>query len=123
MSVLLLAVIGYLLGSIPFALILTSRMGGVDVRTIGSGNVGAANVFRTTGSSMGLGVLALDLAKGVAAVVLAQRLTTGPVTPTAAGLAAILGHIYPVWLRFRGGKGVATACGVFAVLAPLATAI
>ena len=114
---------GYLLGSIPFAFMLTSRLGGIDLRTSGSGNVGAANVFRTMGSTIGLGTLALDVAKGATAVLVAQRFADGPTTPTAAGVAAILGHIYPVWLRFRGGKGVATACGVFAVLAPMATVI
>ena len=114
---------GYLLGSIPFAFMLTSRLGGIDLRTSGSGNVGAANVFRTMGSMIGLGALALDVAKGATAALVAQRFADGPATPTAAGVAAILGHIYPVWLRFRGGKGVATACGVFAVLAPMATVI
>lgn len=115
--------LGYLLGSIPFAVMLTWRPGGIDLRRSGSGNVGAANVFRTMGSLIGFGVLALDLGKGVTAVLLAERLADGPATPAAAGVAAILGHIYPIWLRFRGGKGVATACGVFAVLAPIATAI
>jgi acyl phosphate:glycerol-3-phosphate acyltransferase len=123
MTAMLWVVVGYVFGSIPFAFLLTWRLGGIDVRRSGSGNVGAANVFRTTGSLIGVGVLALDLVKGTAAVLVAQQFTAGPVTPTAAGIAAIFGHIYPVWLRFRGGKGVATACGVFLVLAPLATAI
>lgn len=117
-------VLAYGLGSIPFALILARRVRGVDLRLRGSGNVGAANAFRTTGKVVGVATLALDMAKGVLSVLLAQRLVDdGTMTvPTVAGLAAVAGHIYPVWIHFRGGKGVATACGVFAVLAPAATA-
>jgi acyl phosphate:glycerol-3-phosphate acyltransferase len=114
---------GYLLGSVPFAYLLARRHAGIDLRRAGSGNVGAANVLRTIGVRIGLGAMMLDVAKGAAAVLVAERLGAGPVGPTAAGLAAIVGHMYPVWLGFRGGKGVATTCGVFAVLAPLATAI
>src|SRR5216683_352116 len=84
----------YLIGSIPFALILSRRWGHTDLRDVGSGNLGAANVW------------------------LAERVSPGAALPAAAGLAAIVGHIYPVWLRFRGGKGVATACGVFSILTP-----
>jgi glycerol-3-phosphate acyltransferase PlsY len=115
------AVIGaaYLLGSIPFALIL-SRRWGADLRQVGSGNLGAANVMRASGVSAGLLVAALDMGKGAASVWIAARVSDGAGLPAAAGLAAILGHIYPIWLRFRGGKGVATACGVFSVLTPLA---
>jgi glycerol-3-phosphate acyltransferase PlsY len=109
----------YLLGSIPFALLLARRLG-ADLRRIGSGNLGAANVLRASGVRAGLLVAALDMSKGAFSVVLASRLSESPVAPAAAGLAAIIGHIYPVWLRFRGGKGVATACGVFSVLAPAA---
>lgn len=117
-------VFGYLLGSIPFALILAQRVRGVDLRLRGSGNVGAANAFRTTGTLVGAVALALDMAKGAAAVLLVERLAGGDSVgvSTAAGLAAVVGHVYPLWLGFRGGKGVATACGVFAVLAPWATA-
>ncbi|HVC20666.1 MAG TPA: glycerol-3-phosphate 1-O-acyltransferase PlsY [Vicinamibacterales bacterium] len=114
-----LVLAGYLLGSIPFAFIL-GRAGGRDLRLEGSGNLGAANVFRTTGPGAGLVTLALDVAKGAAAVLLAFRFGAGEAAPAAAGVAAVLGHIYPVWLRFRGGKGVATACGVFSMLAPMA---
>jgi len=113
-------IVAYLIGSIPFALILARRWGAADLRRVGSGNLGAANVMRASGLAAGVLVAALDMAKGAASVWLAARVSTGDAVPAAAGLAAIVGHIYPVWLRFRGGKGVATACGVFAVLTPLA---
>ena len=109
----------YLIGSIPFAW-LVARQRGTDLRQVGSGNLGAANVMRSSGVSAGAMVAALDIAKGAASVWLAARVGDGAELPAAAGLAAIIGHIYPIWLRFRGGKGVATACGVFAVLTPLA---
>jgi glycerol-3-phosphate acyltransferase PlsY len=109
----------YLIGSIPFALIL-SRRWGADLRKVGSGNMGAANVMRASGVSAGVMVAALDMAKGAASVWIASRVSDGAELTAAAGLAAILGHIYPIWLRFRGGKGVATACGVFSMLTPLA---
>src|SRR5262245_63939220 len=101
-------VLAYLIGSIPFALICARRWGASDLRVIGSGNLGAANVMRASGVMAGVVVAALDVAKGAASVWLAERLGPGPALPAAAGLAAIVGHIYPVWLRFRGGKGVAT---------------
>ena len=113
-------VLAYLIGSIPFALLLARRFGEADLRRVGSGNLGAANVMRASGVTAGLLVAALDMSKGAASVWLAARGSAGAALPAAAGLAAIIGHIYPVWLRFRGGKGVATACGVFAVLTPLA---
>jgi glycerol-3-phosphate acyltransferase PlsY len=115
-------VLGYLAGSVPFAFLL-ARRGGVDLRVAGSGNVGAANVMRATGTGRAVAVVALDIAKGAAAV-LAVQLSAGD-TPLAAltGAAAIVGHIYPVWLRFHGGKGVAVAAGVFSVLTPHATAV
>src|SRR5258708_3486151 len=109
----------YLLGSIPFALILARRWG-ADLRRVGSGNLGAANVMRASGVSAGVLVAALDMAKGAASVWLAARVSDSSELPAVAGLAAILGHVYPIWLRFRGGKGVATACGVFSMLTPLA---
>jgi glycerol-3-phosphate acyltransferase PlsY len=114
--------LGYLAGSVPFAFLLARRRG-VDLRRTGSGNVGAANVLRTSGVRNAVVALCLDAAKGALAVLVAQRLTGGPATPVAAGLASVIGHIYPVWLGFRGGKGVATAAGVFVVLAPIAAAI
>ena len=111
-------VAGYLIGSIPFALVLARRWGTADLRTIGSGNLGAANVMRVSGVTPGVLVAVLDLAKGAASVALAQRVRPDGATAALAGFAAIMGHIYPVWLRFKGGKGVATACGVFSVLTP-----
>lgn len=112
--------LGYLLGSIPFAFLLSRRWSGLDIRFSGSGNVGAANVLRTSGVAAAVAVMLLDVAKGAGSVLVAQRLSSGAAAPAAAGLAAIVGHIYPVWLRFRGGKGVATACGVFSLLTPAA---
>ena len=114
--------VAYLVGSVPFAFLLGRRRG-VDLRLVGSGNVGASNVLRTSGVAAAVTAMCLDGAKGALAVVVAQRLTVGDATPVAAGLASIIGHLYPVWLRFRGGKGVATAAGVFAVLAPTAVAV
>ena len=114
--------LGYLAGSVPFAFLL-ARRAGIDVRVAGSTNVGAANVLRTTGLGRGIAVMALDVAKGAAAVALAQLTTGGAALAAATGAAAIVGHVYPVWLRFHGGKGVAVAAGAFVVLAPLATAI
>ena len=113
-------VTGYLIGSIPFALLLARRWGARDLHRMGSGNIGAANVLRASGVTAGVLVAVLDIAKGAASVFLAQRLSPNPSSGAVAGLAAIVGHIYPVWLRFRGGKGVATACGVFSVLTPFA---
>jgi len=118
----LVVTLGYLAGSLPFAFLLARRRG-VDLRRVGSGNVGATNVLRTSGVPDAVVAMCLDAAKGALAVILAQRLASGSATPVAAGLAAVIGHIYPVWLGFRGGKGVATAAGVFAVLAPGALGI
>jgi glycerol-3-phosphate acyltransferase PlsY len=122
MEELLALAFGYVAGSVPFAFLL-ARQRGLDLRRIGSGNIGAANVLRTTGVRQAVTVVCLDAAKGAVAVLVAQRLTGGPATPVAAGLASLVGHIYPVWLRFHGGKGVATAAGAFALLAPVAVAI
>ena len=110
----------YCIGSVPFAWLLARRLGASDLRRVGSGNVGAANVLRASGIKAGVLVAALDVAKGAASVAVATRLGGGAVTADVAGMAAIVGHIYPVWLHFRGGKGVATACGVFALLTPVA---
>ena len=110
-------VLGYLLGSIPFGLILTRFAGLGDIRAIGSGNIGATNVLRTGNKGLAAATLLLDAAKGAAAIILVR--TLWPETPGLAGLAAIsafLGHLYPIWLRFRGGKGVATLIGVAAAL-------
>jgi len=111
-------VAAYLLGSIPFAQLLSQRRG-IDLRATGSGNVGATNVLRSVGIRLAIGAAVLDAAKGTAAVLLAQRLTSGLALPVAAAVAAVIGHVYPVWLRFRGGKGVATAAGAFGVLTPI----
>jgi len=116
----LVTVLAYLIGSVPFALLLARRWGAGDLRRIGSGNLGAANVLRASGVAPSILVVLLDIGKGAASVRLAASLTSNPVAPAVAGLAAIVGHIYPAWLRFRGGKGVATACGAFSVLSPLA---
>ena len=113
--------VAYLVGSIPFAFLL-SRRRGIDLRHVGSQNVGASNVLRTSGVVTAVVAMALDAVKGAAAVLVAQRLSPGPVMPVAAGLASVLGHVYPVWLRFHGGKGVATAAGAFAILTPVALA-
>jgi len=110
--------VGYLLGSIPFAYLLARRHRGIDLRMAGSGNVGAANLLRTTTKKIGVSAMALDMGKGIASVLVARQIEPGAAAPTIAGIAAVLGHIYPVWIGFKGGKGVATTCGVFAVLAP-----
>jgi acyl phosphate:glycerol-3-phosphate acyltransferase len=115
-------VFGYLVGSIPFALLLTRRQG-IELRNVGSRNPGAANVLRTAGVGRAVAVMLLDAAKGIVAVTAARLISDDVAVVTSAGLAAIVGHIYPVWCGFRGGKGVAASAGVFAVLAPLATAI
>lgn len=108
------AVGGYLLGSIPFGLILTKAAGLGDVRQIGSGNIGATNVLRTGNKKVAAATLLLDGAKGTVAVLLAAWLLGphAPFAPLAAGFAAVLGHMFPVWLGFKGGKGVATGIGV-----------
>jgi len=114
--------VGYAFGSVPFAFLL-ARRAGIDVRVAGSGNVGAANVLRTTGMPLGVIVMMLDILKGAATVFLASLIQGTPASMAAAGAAAVIGHIYPVWLRFHGGKGVAVAAGVFGVLAPIATIV
>lgn len=110
----------YLVGSIPFALLLARRWGGHDLHRIGSGNIGAANVLRASGARAAVTVALLDISKGAAGVLVAGRIAGSEHVDAVAGFAAVVGHIYPVWLRFKGGKGVATACGAFSVLAPLA---
>jgi glycerol-3-phosphate acyltransferase PlsY len=122
MNEFLAVVAAYLMGSIPFAQLL-SRRRGIDLRRVGSGNVGATNVLRTVGVRAAVLAMLLDAVKGMIAVLIAQRLTTGVALPVAAGLASVIGHVYPVWLRFRGGKGVATAAGAFGVLTPAALGV
>ena len=116
-------VFAYVLGSIPFALLLT-RSRGIDLRDVGSRNVGAANVLRSAGLAPAVAVMLLDVAKGALAVVVARGLMNNDLLlVTSAGVAAIVGHVYPAWLGFRGGKGVATSAGVFAVLSPFAAIV
>ena len=112
--------LGYAIGSVPFAFLL-ARRAGIDVRVAGSGNVGAANVVRTSGLPLGVTVMALDIVKGAATVLAAYAAVGSVPSMAAAAAAAVVGHIYPIWLRFHGGKGVAVAAGAFAVLAPVAT--
>lgn len=117
----LLALLAYLSGSIPFGLLLARWVRGVDVRQVGSGNIGATNVVRAAGKGMGLLVLLLDALKGALPVWLTLKLTPGEILPACVvGTCAVVGHIFPVWLKLRGGKGVATAAGVLGVLAPWA---
>ena len=113
---------GYLAGSVPFAFLL-ARRAGIDVRVAGSGNVGAANVLRTAGTWRAVTVMLLDVAKGAAAVLIAHVAAGGASIAALTGAAAIVGHIYPVWLKFHGGKGVAVAAGVFSILSPVATCV
>jgi glycerol-3-phosphate acyltransferase PlsY len=114
--------LGYLLGSIPFGLLLTRLAGKGDVRDIGSGSIGATNVLRTGSKPLAAATLVLDCIKGTAAVLLAQRLL-GPETAMAAGAGAVIGHLYPVWLKFHGGKGVATFLGILIPLLWQAAAV
>jgi acyl phosphate:glycerol-3-phosphate acyltransferase len=112
---------GYLAGSIPFGVLLTRKVRGIDVRSQGSGNIGATNVARVAGKKLGAFVLLLDAAKGAIPVLAATLLLPNePKVHAVVGLTAFLGHVYPVWLRFRGGKGVATALGVLLILSPYA---
>jgi glycerol-3-phosphate acyltransferase PlsY len=108
---------GYLLGSIPFGLLLTRAAGLGDIRSIGSGNIGATNVLRTGNKKLALATLLLDGAKGAVAVFLARWFFLDATLPVIAGAAAFIGHIFPVWLKFKGGKGVATALGTWLALA------
>ncbi len=113
---------GYLLGSVPIGFLL-GYLSGVDVRQAGSGNVGATNVARVVGKRQGLITLVGDVAKGFIPAFLSLQLGLGLWVSALAGLASFLGHLYPVFLKFQGGKGVATALGVFLVLAPMATVV
>ena len=115
-----LVLLGYLSGSIPFGLLLVRASRGVDVRAQGSGNIGATNVARVAGKGLGAVVLVLDALKGALPVLLAVAVEGNGAVPALVGVAAFAGHVAPPWLGFRGGKGVATALGVLAVLAPRA---
>jgi acyl phosphate:glycerol-3-phosphate acyltransferase len=123
-----IAAIAYLLGSIPFGLILIRVVRGEDVRLTGSGNIGATNVARSGGAALGVTTLVLDALKGylsvaIAAVVSRRNGMDFELAAAIAALCAILGHVFPVWLKFRGGKGVATAVGAFLGLAPRAVLV
>ena len=121
LTLIVLCAAAYVCGSIPFGLLLGKLFGGGDVRKSGSGNIGATNVARTAGLAAGILTLMLDAAKGAAPVWAARHYFPDHAAfQILAGLAALVGHCYPIWLKFRGGKGVATAAGVFAVLCPLA---
>src|ERR1700675_4692930 len=121
LTLFLIPFVAYLLGSVPFGLLLTKLFGGGDVRKAGSGNIGAANVTRVVGPLAGILTLLFDTAKGAAAVWLAGRVTNESAAWMMIGaFAVLLGHCFPVWLKFTGGKGVATALGVFLALCPLA---
>ena len=121
-SELLLALgLGYLLGSIPFGFLLTKLGGKGDVRDIGSGNIGATNVLRTGSKPLAAATLILDCLKATAAILLARQLWPGTENFAAAG--ALVGHLYPVWLKFKGGKGVATLLGILIPLLPIGAAI
>jgi acyl phosphate:glycerol-3-phosphate acyltransferase len=110
----LIPVIAYLLGSIPFGLILVKLTAGRDIREVGSGNIGAANVARNAGKSAGVATLLLDAGKGYLAVWLAGHFTGGSILwMMIAAMCAVVGHVFPIWLKLRGGKGVATGLGVF----------
>lgn len=115
----LAAIGGYLLGSIPFGLILTKLGGYGDIRDIGSGNIGATNVLRTGNKKLALATLILDGLKGAAAVLIAHCLTDDFTIQMIAGLSALIGHLFPVWLKFKGGKGVATTLGTLLALKPM----
>jgi len=119
-SLILVVAAAYLIGSIPFSYLVARLWRGIDVRTIGSGNVGATNVMRSAGRAAGLLAFALDFLKGSAAAALGLRLGGAPFG-AAAATAAVIGHMFPVWLRFQGGKGVATGAGAFLPMAPAAT--
>ena len=114
--------LGYLLGSIPFGLVLTRLAGKGDIRNIGSGNIGATNVLRTGSKWLAVLTLVLDCLKATAAIVLAKRLL-GEETGVFAAAGALIGHLYPVWLKFRGGKGAATLFGVLIALLPIAATV
>jgi len=125
MSIALVVIVtAYLIGSVPWSFLVARAFGVADVRRVGSGNVGATNVLRSAGRPAAALALVLDVAKGALAVALALRLAPGhPVLPAVAAAAAVVGHVYPVWLGLRGGKGVATGLGAFAVLEPTAALI
>ncbi len=121
MATALVLACAYLFGSVPFSFLVARRFGVRDVRSVGSGNVGATNVMRVAGKTAGILAFVLDATKGAAAALVAQWLEPGSALAPWAAVTAVLGHLYPVWLRFRGGKGVATGAGALLPLAPVPT--
>ena len=117
-----LVVGAYLLGSVSFSVVVVKVMQGLDVRTVGSGNAGATNVMRAAGKKAGVAVLALDVIKGMTAVAVPRALDAPPAVVGSAAVAVVLGHVFPVFFGFRGGKGVATSAGALGTLAPAAMA-
>jgi acyl phosphate:glycerol-3-phosphate acyltransferase len=120
MTRIIIPIVAYLIGSIPFGYLIVRRKIGADIRQTGSGGTGATNVSRRAGKAAGVLTLLLDAAKGCAAVLIAKAASGDDWVIAAAAIAALVGHIYPVWLGFRGGKGVATGVGIFLMLAPVA---
>ena len=120
MTRIIIPIVAYLLGSIPFGYLIVRRKSGADIRETGSGGTGATNVSRRAGKAAGILTLLLDAAKGCVAVLIAKAFGGDDWVIAAAAIAALVGHIFPVWLGFRGGKGVATGVGIFVVLAPVA---
>jgi glycerol-3-phosphate acyltransferase PlsY len=123
MNILLLALLGYGIGSLPFSFLVARLFGVKDVRAVGSGNVGATNVMRSAGMAPGIAALLLDGSKGALSVLLARLVSSSESEVCLAGLMAVIGHLFPVWLGFRGGKGVATGAGLFIPLAPAALGV
>ena len=117
----LLIPLAYFLGAIPFGYLVVKERAGIDVRSVGSGNVGATNVLRAAGKLPAAGVLLMDMGKGCFPVLIGRVLGASAEILAAIAFAAVLGHVFPVFLKFRGGKGVATALGAFIALAPIAT--
>lgn len=113
----------YLLGSVSFSVVIVRLLQGLDVRTVGSGNAGATNVLRAAGPKAGAAVLVLDITKGVTAVVVPRALDAPPAVVGGAAVAVVLGHVFPIFFGFRGGKGVATSAGALGALAPVALAL
>jgi glycerol-3-phosphate acyltransferase PlsY len=116
-NMILPVIIGYLIGSIPFGLI-AGKLRGIDIRKVGSGNIGATNIYRTFGIATALTVFALDLLKGTAAVLISNMIFPSPLIAVISGLAAVIGHMYPVFIGFKGGKGSATGLGILLGIAP-----
>jgi len=120
MTRIITVIVAYLIGSIPFGYLIVRQKIGADIRQTGSGGTGATNVSRRAGKAAGVLTLLLDAAKGCIAVLIAKTVSGDDWVSAAAAIAALVGHIFPVWLGFRGGKGVATGVGIFLVLAPIA---